>query len=385
MRDDKAEGGSPEALRVLFLVRALTVGGAEGQLLATASGLQRRGHAVQIAVFYAEDTPLTQMAAAQGIPVVNLRKSGRWDVLGFLRRLRTAIRRHRADLVYSYLPSANMASTLAAIPRKQAAIVWGVRSTFVGGASYDWLGHLVSHGQQTLARRADAIVVNSASGIEYHACLGWPRERMFLIRNGVDTSIFRFDQNSRRRLRASIGVFDSEPLVLLAGRHDPMKGIETFLHACRELPARMLIIGRWSEPYTTQLRLMAEQLGLSEKLVWLDRQDDMAGWMSAADVVCSSSVGEGTSNVLIEATACNACTVATDAGDSAEIVADSRRVARIADPEDLARALGVALAMLPDWNRTSSQHAILARYSIATMVAATETVLRSAAAKRQHT
>jgi len=376
-RDNPVRG-----LRVLFLVRALSVGGAETQLVATAIGLKQRGHDVQIAVFYGVESPLVREAAANGVCVVNLEKRSRWDVVGFMRRLRAAVVQHRADVVYSYLPSANVVSALASSLHKRVGVVWGIRATQVGGASYDWLGQVMAGCERLLARRADAVIVNSARGIEHHARRGLPRDVMRLVRNGVDTGRFRFDADARQRLRSQAGIADIEPLVLVAGRHDPMKGIETFLSACQALPVRAMIIGGWNEPYTSQLRSLAASLGLADRVQWLDQQADMSGWMSAADIVCSASYGEGTSNVLIEAIACNALTVATDVGDSAEIVGDPARMAAARDGEGLVRALRTAIAMLPGWDRHALPPVQLNNYAIETMLAETESVLAAVAAER---
>jgi glycosyltransferase involved in cell wall biosynthesis len=369
-------------LRVLFLVRALSVGGAETQLVAAAIGLKRLGHDVQIAVFYAVESPLAREAAEGGVCIVDLAKRGRWDAVGFIRRLRAVIVRHRADVVYSYLPSANVVSALASLLLRKVAVVWGIRATQLSGASDDWLGHMVAGCERMLARRADAIIVNSARGIEHHARRGLPRGVMRLVRNGVDAGRFRFDARARMRLRSQAGISDTDPLVLLAGRHDPIKGIETFLRACQALPVRAIIVGGWIEPYTSTLRRLATSLGMVDRVQWLDQQDDMSGWMSAADIVCSASYGEGTSNVLIEALACNALTVATDVGDSADIVGDPARMAAPRDCEGLIRALQTAIAMLPEWNRHALPPEQLDNYSIAAMLAATESVLAAVAAER---
>jgi len=383
MEPDVGRDALARPLRILCLVRSLTIGGAETQLVTTAVGLRSRGHDVRIAVFYGVEGLLARNAAAGDVMVIDLRKRGRWDTVGFMRRLCAVMKEQRTEVVYSYLPTANVVSALVAARCGEVTVVWGIRSTDAGGASYDWLGHVTAGCERLLASHAAAIIVNSWRGIEHHARRGFPRDRMRLVRNGVDTARFRFDARARARLRSSLGIGDGIPLVLLAGRHDPMKGIERFLEALRTVHARAVIIGTWNKPYTTRLMRRADDLGVGDRVQWLDRQDDMTGWMSAADVVCSASThGEGTSNVLIEATACNALTVATNVGDAAEIVGDPLRVARPDDTDGLARALQVAIAAVPGRDRLAAPPALLRNYSLPGMIETTESILAAAVAGR---
>lgn len=372
------------ALRVLFLVRALTVGGAERQLVETARGLARRGHDVSVAVFYREPGPLEERLTGDGIEVLDLRKGGRWDVFGFLRRLRGMISARGIDAIYAYLPSANIVSSVVGLGTG-AAVVWSIRSTNAGGRSYDWLGHAVAESERVFALRADAIVVNSEAGMKHHARRILPAQRLHLVRNGIDTTVFGFDATARERWRGRWCVAEAEPVVLLAARHDPVKGIEVILEACRTLPVRLVVCGSWVEPYTSQLRALADAVGVGARVTWLDRQDDMAGLMSAADVVCSASVrSEGSPNVLIEAAATGALLVGTDVGDTSELVGDAKLTARPGDAASLRRALQHALDRMQGRSRYgSAAPPILERYSMETMLARTEQVLRDAVHRRR--
>jgi glycosyltransferase involved in cell wall biosynthesis len=379
-----AEARKPR-LRIAFLVRALTVGGAERQLLETARGLQARGHQVWLMVFYPDDGPLQREAAAHGIPVVGLEKRHRWDLLGFRQTLQKTIRDVDPDVVYSYLPSANVASSLIGRTRGRPAIVWSIRATDMSGESYDWLGHLAVAAERLLSTRADIIVVNSASGIAHHADRGLPRGRLRLVRNGVDLSYFRFDAQARTRLRAEWGITTKDPVVLTAGRHDPIKGIEIFLEALTHCTARAIIAGAPAEPYTTILRQRAEQLGLGARLRWIGRCDDMPALLSAVDVVCSASHSEGSPNVLIEARACGTVIVGTAVGDTADVVGDSHLLAAPGDAPGLAQAIMTGIELCQVRPRQSpAGDEIIARYDLDTMIRNTEAVLCEAIGHSRH-
>src|SRR5204863_331451 len=82
-----------------------------------------------------------------------------------------------------------------------------------------------------LPTEADLIICNSTSGLEHHAERGYPRGRMVVIPNGIDHEAFAPDPAARRAIRAGWGVPDSDRLVGLVGRLDPMKDHPTFLRA----------------------------------------------------------------------------------------------------------------------------------------------------------
>src|SRR5436309_1061909 len=81
---------TPKRPSIFLLVRSLEIGGAERQLSQLALGLQKRRHPVQIGVFYHRGPLASELARAQ-IPVFDLAKRGRWDLIGFLFRLRRVL------------------------------------------------------------------------------------------------------------------------------------------------------------------------------------------------------------------------------------------------------------------------------------------------------
>lgn len=88
--------------KLLFLIRSLGVGGAEHQLLHLAVGLSKLGYDVAVAVFYGNGL-LEKDLQDVGVPIIYLRKSGRWDVFLFLFRLVRSVIRFRPDFIYSFI------------------------------------------------------------------------------------------------------------------------------------------------------------------------------------------------------------------------------------------------------------------------------------------
>lgn len=371
-------------LKVRMLIRALTTGGAERQLIEIADHLTRRGHSVTVIVYYSAEGPFQIEAMSRGVRILDLAKRGRWDVIGFLRRLREATSADCCDVVYSMLPTSNVIASLVSKRRGGPALVWGIRSTDMGDGGYDWLGRALAWAERRLAWRADLVVVNSKRGLEFHASRGFNRRALRLVRNGVDLVRFRFDHEARKRWRAAWGLSASQPLVMLVGRHDPIKGIEIFLRAITDLEIQVAIVGASDGLYTPGLHRLAMELGVESRVRWVSPQTDMPGIFSAADVVCSASYSEGTSNVLVEACACGALVVATDVGDSAEIVGDPARMAAPRSVDELRNVIRLAVASIGSHVVRDARAPALDRYDMGRMIDDTESVLVEAVARSRH-
>ena len=369
--------------RVLFLARSLTRGGAERQLVALANGLHRRRWEVAVACFYAGDVFQADLERA-GVPVIDLKKRGRWDVFGFLFRLFRAYRRYDPDVVHGYLPIANMLALWARFARRGKCVVWGVRASNVDLDRYDWLAGLTFRVSCLLSRCADCIIANSHTGAAYHVAHGYPRARVCVIPNGIDTGRFRFDPAGRRRVRAEWNVAAGEVLVGLVGRLDPMKDHPTFLRAAAMLACgspewRFVCVGSGPKEYADSLVRLAGELGLAGRLVWAGARDDMAAVYSALDMATStSSYGEGFQNVVGEAMACGVPCVVTDVGDSARVVGECGVVVPASQPAAVADGLERTQQRIhraPAVGRAALRQRIEDNFSVAALVERTASVL----------
>lgn len=130
---------------------------------------------------------------------------------------------------------------------------------------------------------------------------------------------------SRRSVRDKIGIPFPAPLLLYAGRLAKEKRIgwllQVFARVRNILPeARLAIAG--GGPYTDELRAEAEEIGLSEAVLFLGPipHTEMAPLFAACDVFCFPSPSETQGLVIGEARAAGAPCVVVDAGGAPETV-----------------------------------------------------------------
>lgn len=328
---------------ILFLARALRRGGAERQLVALACGLHARGWPVTVVCCYGGGGFEAELRRA-GVPLVDLHKRGRWDVVGFLWRLLRALRASNATIVHGYMPLANLLALLARAARPGTRVVWGVRSSVIDRDRRDWLSRLMFRLTCRAARLADSIIANSNAGVAYHVAQGYPHARIKVIPNGIDVQRFCFYAGGRERLRRAWGVADGCTLVGLVGRIVPLKNHPAFLAAAALLAARdpkwrFVCVGGGRPDHVQEVQAIADRLELGTRVTWAGPRDDMAAVYSALDIAVSCSSGEGFANVIAEAMACGRPCVVTDVGDSARIVGPCGGVVAAADPTALAAAV----------------------------------------------
>lgn len=330
-------------IKLAFLIRSLAIGGAERQLVELARGLDPARFEVAVICFYGGGA-FTSELLQTGIPVYSLQKGGRWDVGGFFARLIKVLRSIRPDVLHSYMTGSNIVAALikAAVPRTQ--IVWGVEAAYVDHVQYGWLEQCTSRAEILLSALPKLIIFNSFAGRDYHLAAGFSSARTRVIQNGIDLVRFAPNPAAGAQLRSDWNIPRSAFVVGLSGRLDPIKDHSTFLKAAslfaRETTeTRFVCIGGGNNAvYSHQLRVLAENLGIADKIVWPGFVENMPGAYNALDICCSASHTEGTSNALAEAMSCGVPCVATDVGDSRRVIGDTGVLVQPRDPEAMAAA-----------------------------------------------
>ncbi len=155
-----------------------------------------------------------------------------------------------------------------------------------------------------------------------------PRERITVVNNGLEMA--RYDSALAARagggLRTSLGLSERAILVVAAGRVTDDKGFDLLIEAAARISAShadaiFLICGPVeSHDYQATLLQRIEKTGLTQRVLFLGRRDDLPELMAQCDVFVLSSRREGHPYVLLEAMACNLPAVASNCGGVAETV-----------------------------------------------------------------
>jgi glycosyltransferase involved in cell wall biosynthesis len=147
---------------------------------------------------------------------------------------------------------------------------------------------------------------------------------MFVVHNGVDTA--RFSPHvDRAAARAALGLDGESPVVALAARLSPEKGISFLVDVCRllkaEVPSVKVLVagdGKWRARFDGACRREGLD-GTVQRLAFIAEVERV---YAAADVVLSTSETEGCPNTLLEAMAMGRPVVATAVDGTTELIRD---------------------------------------------------------------
>jgi glycosyltransferase involved in cell wall biosynthesis len=177
--------------------------------------------------------------------------------------------------------------------------------------------------------------------------VGIPNDRIHVVPNGVDVDRFRPDPAARGVFRRRLGFGADVPMLALATRLEPEKGVPVALAAMAALttshPAlRMVVAGNGAD--AAHLHRRACALGLADRVVFLGRLDHEALRLlhASADLFVMPSLrAEGLPMSLIEAQAAGLPAVASAVGWTSAGLADGStgRLVPPGDPAALAAAL----------------------------------------------
>lgn len=265
-------------------------------------------------------------------------------------RLSQDLRRNRPDILMTWLYHSDLLGILAAKIARVPVTVWNIRASDMDMSRYGKLSGLTLRTCSLLSSWPNAIVANSESGKAFHARLGYRPRRWEVIRNGVDSNLFRPDDAARERLRSEYAIGPGDTVVGVIARFDPMKDHENLLAAAqivvRAAPeCRFFLAGKGVSDDNPFFAQSLSGTLLSGRIRLFGERDDIPQFMAALDIACSPSCSEAFPNALAEAMSCGIPCVATNVGDSSDILAETGIVVPPRDAEALAQGLLKLIAM----------------------------------------
>ena len=326
----------PKILMIISLFSPVR-GGAEQQALQLAAGLQK--HALSVAILTRKLSGLPVYEEINGVPVyrnittVNIGKLFGLvyavSVFWFLLR-----HRHSYDIIHCHLAQGlhtPVALVIKFLLKKSVIIKIGAT-----GALSDFSvlrTSLMGHSMVRLLRHADRLVVVCKQAFTEALQNGIPKERIVLIPNSVDCTMFRPLSEQRQ-----------QGCITFTGRLDRMKGVDVLIHAfallkARGAAARLRIIGEG--PEQENLKALASSLCLADEVFFYGVRHDIPHLLNEAALFVLPSLSEGLSNAVLEAMACGLPVVATRVGGIPDIITDGVNGLLVppGQPEQLAEAL----------------------------------------------
>ncbi|MCC6127009.1 MAG: glycosyltransferase [Pirellulales bacterium] len=326
-------------LNVMHAVYSLETGGLENGVVNLCNRLNPERFAPSICVFRSGGALESRVDARR----VKLAAAKSWmgidPTLPF--RLAWHLRRLRIDILHTHSwgtlvegwAAAKMARTPIVIHGEHGVMEERPRNVMI----QRWLWSKVRQVAAVSAPLADrmAQVVN------------FPRNRIQVIPNGVDTERFRPCRERRSEWRRDFDLPEAEFTVGMVARLVPVKNHLGMLQALALLKERgenavLAIAG--SGPLRESLQAAARDLNICDRVRFLGDIPQIERFLNALDAFVLNSVSEGMSNTVLEAMACGLPVVATAVGSNSLLLDEGKAGCLI--PAENAEALARNLEQL---------------------------------------
>jgi len=347
--------GRAPALRTLFLLNSLCVGGAEKQVVSLFNGIAGPRHAPFLQCIKNDDTLLEQIAPALRPCVLpNLGVTSGLDLraVHMLARRIDSLGIHTVVCTNMYaLLHGSLARLALGRRRREVQLVEVFHTTDVGSRKEEWAMAVY----RRIVRSADLLVYVCHGQASHWRSRGLQARQDMVIYNGVDTGRFadHWSAQDKTALRTRLGLSEQDFVIGLCAVMRPEKAHGDFLQAlaalhARGVPAKGLLIG--DGPLRRQVEQQIDQLGLRASVRVTGLLDDVRPMVAACDaMVLTSHAVETFSIAALEAMSLGKPMVMTRIGGAGEQIVDGHD-GQLYPPGDT-DALANALMSLADRNR----------------------------------
>lgn len=288
------------AIKVLFVIDTLQVGGSEQSLL----DIVTRLHNIQPVVchIYAGDA-LKQRFLDAGVEVYSIGLQKKYGLLTACRKLKTIINIEKPDLMVAYLTRSELVTRIVGRV-SHIPVIGSFVSDLYGKAYNQTLSRKAKLGvslfrflNRVTARYCKGFIANSEAIKRLNAIqLRLSPEKIEVINRGRDSQQFTFLPRN---------LFPGKPvrflhigrLVSVKGQRDLILAFHTFLKA---YPYAILHIAG-DGPERESLSALIKKQGLENKVILLGNSNDVPGLIKAYDCFVFPSYSEGFSGAVVEA------------------------------------------------------------------------------------
>ena len=332
----------------IALVVGTSTGGVGRHVRSLGAGLLRRGYRVAVLGPPEVERDFGFTEAGMRFSPVRIGTGPSWSDPGAVLRLRSLL--GGADVVHAHGLRAGALCALAGVrPLVVTAHSGPPPAEGPLAAVYPVLERIV-------ALRADAVLGVSGDLVERLRAAGAEGARMAVVAAPAAGRELKGREETRRDLAVS----PERPLLLTVARLAEQKGIDMLLDAASTVADRTpepVVVIAGDGPLWGELHDVAAEMDADVRM--LDRRDDVADLLAAADVFCLTSRWEGPSLVIMEALRAGLPVVATRVGGIPDLYAGTVLMAPPGDPRAFAAAVGRVLddPELADDLRTRSREA----------------------------
>lgn len=248
-------------------------------------------------------------------------ESNRANDFRFFREIVRQIKSDKIDIIHSHLGGMNFYACGAGMFTRRPVI-----ATYHGVIS-DWNSKSPkNHFKHSLIRNKAKYIVTVSEFLKKQLMNAWKfdENKMHVIYNGVDFGALN-KGISGKSVREEFNIPKNSALIGMVGNIRPSKSYNVLIRAAdvifRKKPnSRLLIVGQGKGKLLEDLKALAKELKVDDKVIFTGFREDVVSILSQLDVFVLSSCTEGLSIATIEAMGMHKPVVVTRSGGPEEIV-----------------------------------------------------------------
>ncbi len=229
------------------------------------------------------------------------------------------LKRSNPDVIQTWMYHADLLGGLAAKMIGGIPVIWGIHHSNLDPQYNKRLTILTSKLCSKLSRHLpQRIVCVSPGARKVHEQIGYAADKMAVVPNGIDTSVFKPDKDCNLSVCRELGLAENTILIGMIARFNPQKDHLNFIKAAaklhNDLPTNThyLLCGHgiaWDNEILTS---WIESAGLRHCFSLLGVRGDVPRLTASLNIATLSSFGESFSLTLGEAMSCGVPCVTTD-------------------------------------------------------------------------
>ncbi|MGG0890622.1 N-acetyl-alpha-D-glucosaminyl L-malate synthase BshA [Cytobacillus horneckiae] len=268
------------------------------------------------------------------------------------------IKREKLDLLHVHyaVPHAICAILAKQMSGRDVKIVTTLHGTDITVLGYDSsLSDAIKFGIE----QSDAVTAVSNALIAQTYDLINPDQSIIPVYNFIDQRIYRKQDSTY--LREEFGIANDEKVIIHVSNFRGVKRVpdvvKSFARISEKIKAKLLLVG--DGPQMNTVVQLVENMGLSEKVLFLGKQDNLAELYSLSDLMLLLSEKESFGLVALEAMACGVPCIGTNVGGIPEVISDGENgfICELGDIHGIAEK-AVALLNDKELHQMFSEHAV---------------------------
>jgi glycosyltransferase involved in cell wall biosynthesis len=329
-------------LKVVHIIVGLNVGGAEMMLYKLLKYSDRSKFNFEV-ISLMDKGVLGAKIEELGIPVHPLGMKRGAINLTALRKAKSIVK--KAGVIQTWMYHADLFGFLIKNHiRNNQKLIWGIRHSNLEKDKNKKLMLLIAKLNAFLSKRVDLIISCSKEATKTHIEIGYDHSKIITIPNGFELDTFYKNSFAKSDIESKLKLPKGSPLMLHVGRWNVQKDYPNLIKSIKLVikersDITFLLCGSDIDNNNKELVELLIENGVEKNTYLLGKRDDIPNLLSGADALISSSLGEGFSNVIGEAMACELPCIVTDVGDSAYIVGSYGFVVPPQNSEKLAQAI----------------------------------------------